>query len=230
MKKLSSLEKKIEVKFKDQDLILQAFVHRSYINEHRDFKVGHNERLEFLGDACLELVVTDYLYKNYPNPEGELTNWRAALVRGTMISQVARELGYGDYLLLSKGESKSKGKARELILANTFESVLGAIYLDKGYKAADKFVTKFLLPHLPEILEKELFYDPKSRFQEMVQERTGITPVYKLKKEEGPDHNKTFTMMACVEDKEIAEGKGASKQEAEQEAARAAIDSWEEGV
>jgi len=230
MKDLKSLEKRIGIKFKNKDLLLQAFVHRSYLNEHKDFPLSHNERLEFLGDACLELIVTDYLYQNYPNPEGELTNWRAALVRGTMISKVARELDFEKYLLLSKGESKSKGKARELILANTFEAVLGAIYLDQGYKTTEKFVKKFLIPYLPEIIAKELYYDPKSRFQELVQEKTGITPHYELEKEEGPDHAKIFTMAVYVEDKKIASGKGPSKQAAEQEAARTAIDIWEENL
>ncbi len=230
MPKIEQLEKKIGIKFKNKDIIQQAFVHRSYLNENKDFPLDHNERLEFLGDACLELVVTEYLYKNYPNPEGELTNWRAALVRGTMISKISKELGFEKHLLLSKGESKSKGKAKDLILANTFESVLGAIYLDKGYKAVDKFIKKFLLPKLPEIISKELYYDPKSRFQEMVQEKTGITPNYKLEKEEGPDHAKIFTMSVFVEDKKITEGTGQSKQAAEQEAARAAIDIWEENL
>ncbi len=229
-KKIEELEKKLGFKFKNKDLLLQAFVHRSYLNEHKDFPLEHNERLEFLGDACLELVVTEFLYKNYPNPEGELTNWRAALVRGTTISRVAKELGFEKHLLLSKGESKSVGKARELILANTFESVLGALYLDKGYEAVDKFIKKHLLPYLTEIISKELYYDPKSRFQELVQEKTGITPNYKLEKAEGPDHAKNFTMAVFISDKKISLGKGYSKQAAEQEAARIAIDCWEENV
>ena len=168
---ISELEKKIGLKFKDKGLLQQAFVHRSYLNEHKDFKIDHNERLEFLGDACLELSVTDYLYNNFKNPEGELTNWRAALVRGTMISKVARSLGFEDFLLLSKGESKSKGKARELILANTFEAFLGAVYLDQGYKKADVVVKKYLIPYLDEILSKELYQDPKSKLQEFTLHR-----------------------------------------------------------
>lgn len=226
--KLSNIEKKIGVTFKNKDLLQQAFVHRSYLNENKDFRLDHNERLEFLGDACLELIVTDYLYNNFPNPEGELTNWRAALVRGAMISQIAKKLGYEDYLLLSRGEAKSTGRARELILANTFEAVLGAVYLDKGYKAADKLVKKHLLPRLPEILDKKLYNDPKSMFQEVVQEKTGITPVYKLEHEEGPDHAKVFTMAVFVGEKRITEGKGYSKQIAEQEAAQKAIEIWAE--
>jgi len=230
MNNTSCIEKKIGIKFKDKDLLQQAFVHRSYLNENRGFKLDHNERLEFLGDACLELVVTEHLYNNYPNPEGELTNWRAALVRGTTISKVAKALGFEDYLLLSKGESKSTGKARELILANTFEAVLGAIYLDQGYNTVDKFLKKYLIPHLKEIIAKKLYYDAKSSFQEMVQEKTGITPIYKLEKEEGPDHAKTFVMGVYIEEKKIADGTGASKQSAEQEAARVALDMWEENI
>jgi len=230
MNSLSQIEKKLGIRFKNKDLLQQAFVHRSYLNENRGFKLDHNERLEFLGDACLELVVTEHLYDNYPNPEGELTNWRAALVRGTTISKVAKALGFEDYLLLSKGESKSTGKARELILANTFEAVLGAIYLDQGYAVADKYLKKYLIPHLKEIISKQLYQDSKSRFQEVVQEKTGITPIYKLEKEEGPDHAKTFVMAVYIEEKKIAEGSGASKQSAEQEAARVALDIWEKNL
>lgn len=227
MHNISEIEKKLGIKFADKNILLQAFIHRSYLNENKDLGLGHNERLEFLGDAALELIVTEYLYKNYPNPEGELTNWRAALVRGVMISKVAQKLGFDDFLMLSKGESKSKGKAREMILANTFESVLGAIYLDQGYGVAEKFVHKNLIPYLPEIISKELYYDSKSRFQEVIQEKVGITPVYKLEKEEGPDHAKNFTMAVYIGDKKIAEGIGPSKQAAEQEAAAAALGVWE---
>jgi ribonuclease-3 len=229
-KVLDNLEKKLGIKFKNKDLLQQAFVHRSYLNENRSFKLDHNERLEFLGDACLELVVTEHLYNNYPNPEGELTNWRAALVRGTTISKVAKSLGFEDYLLLSKGESKSTGKARELILANTFEAVLGAIYLDQGYEVADKYLKKYLIPYLKEIIEKQLYQDSKSSFQELVQEKTGITPIYKLESEQGPDHNKVFVMGVYIEEKKIADGSGASKQSAEQEAARIALDIWNEDL
>lgn len=230
MQDIKNIEKKIDIKFRDKDLLLQAFVHRSYLNENRGFKLDHNERLEFLGDAALELIVTEYLYKNFPNPEGELTNWRAALVRGTTISKVAKKLGFEDHLLLSKGESKSTGKARELILANTFEAVLGAIYLDQGYETCDKYIKKNLIPYLDEIISKQLYQDSKSRFQELVQEKTGITPIYKLESEEGPDHAKTFVMGVYIEEKKIAEGSGASKQSAEQEAAREAIEVWEKDI
>mgnify|MGYP000342016897 CR=1 FL=1 len=230
MEDISKIEKKIGIKFKNQELLQQAFVHRSFLNENKNFKLDHNERLEFLGDAALELVVTEYLYNNFPNPEGELTNWRAALVKGTTISKIAKDLGYEEHLMLSKGESKSNGKARDLILANTFEAVLGAIYLDQGYKTVDKFIKKNLIPQLEEIISKKLYQDSKSCFQEMVQEKTGITPTYKLEKEEGPDHNKVFTMAVFIGDKKITTGRGPSKQSAEQEAARIALDLWEENI
>lgn len=230
MNNISEIEKKISIVFHNKDLLQQAFVHRSYLNENKGFKLDHNERLEFLGDACMELVVTDYLYNNYPNPEGELTNWRAALVRGTMISKIAKELDYESHLLLSRGESKSTGRARELILANTFEAVLGAIYLDQGYEVANEFIKKHLIPHLPEIISKELYYDPKSKFQEIAQEKVGVTPIYKVEKESGPDHAKVFVMGVYLEDKKIADGSGPSKQAAEQEAAKTAIDIWQENM
>ena len=230
MYNVEAIEKKIGITFKDKDLLLQAFVHRSFLNENKGFELDHNERLEFLGDACLELIVTDYLYKKYNNPEGELTNWRAALVKGVTISKVAKDLGYEEFLLLSRGEKKSIGRARELILANSFEAVLGAIYLDQGYTIAEEFVLKHLIPYLPEIISKQLYYDSKSRFQEQVQEKVGITPTYKLEKEEGPDHAKVFTMAVYIGEKKITIGNGPSKQAAEQEAAREALEMWEENL
>jgi len=226
MKNWEKLEKEIGVKFNNKDLLRQAFVHRSYLNEHRDFKLFHNERLEFLGDAVLELVVTEYLYQNYPNPEGELTNWRAALVRGETISKVARRLGFNDYLYLSRGEAKSVGRARDLILANTFEALVGAIYLDKGFEAAKNFIHKHLIPELPGIIKKKLYIDTKSRFQEEAQEKVKITPVYKVLKEEGPDHNKIFTVGVYLEDKLVGKGKGPNKQMAELEAAKDALKNY----
>ena len=227
---LAQLEKKLSITFINKDLLLQAFIHRSYLNEHKDFRLDHNERLEFLGDACLELIVTEYLYSTYPNPEGELTNWRAALVRGSMISKIARDLGYEEYLMLSRGEAQAGGRARDLILANTFEAVLGALYLDQGYDVASDFILVHLIKHLPEILDQNLHHDPKSRFQELVQEKVGITPNYELEKDEGPDHDKIFTMGVYINEKKVTEGSGPSKQIAEQEAARAAIDVWEENM
>jgi len=225
---ISKLEKKLGISFKNKDLLRTAFVHRSYLNENPDFKLPHNERLEFLGDACLELVVTEYLYKNFPNPEGELTNWRSALVKGQMLSVIASRLGLENYLFLSRGEEKSGGRAREIILANTFEALVGAIYLDRGYRVVQKFIEKNILKELPEIIEKHLYIDPKSRFQELVQEKVGITPTYKLLKEQGPDHAKIFTMGVYIENKQIAQGTGPSKQAAEQIAASRAIEEWQE--
>ena len=225
MKEFSQLEKQLKLKFKNQDLLKQAFVHRSYINENASFNLPHNERLEFLGDAVLELVVTEYLYNNYPNPEGELTNWRASLVNGQMLAELAKELNLEDYLFLSKGETKdSNGKARNYILANCFEALIGAIYLDLKYKAAEKFINQYLLPRLPHILSNELYLDPKSKFQEIAQEKIGITPSYKVLSETGPDHNKIFEVGIYIEKKMIAKAKGSSKQEAQVNAAEAALD------
>lgn len=219
----SELEKEIGLKFKDQALIQNAFVHRSYLNEHRKSGLKSNERLEFLGDAVLELVVTEYLYKNYPNPEGELTNWRSALVKGQMIAKVARNLNLGSYLFLSKGEENSGGRDKDYLLANTFEAVIGVIYLESGYQASEEFIKKFLLVHLKSILENRSYIDSKSKFQEIAQEKAGITPSYNLIDEEGPDHNKTFTMGAYLDEKVVGKGKGNSKQAAEQKAAADAI-------
>lgn len=225
MKEFSQLEKQLKLKFKNQDLLKQAFVHRSYINENANFNLPHNERLEFLGDAVLELVVTEYLYNNYPNPEGELTNWRASLVNGQMLAELAKELSLEDYLFLSKGEAKdADGKARNYILANCFEALIGAIYLDLKYKAAEKFIHEYLLPKLPHILSNELYLDPKSKFQEIAQEKIGITPSYKVLSETGPDHNKVFEVGVYIEKKMIAKAKGSSKQEAQVNAAEAALD------
>ncbi|XOB40987.1 MAG: ribonuclease III [Candidatus Nealsonbacteria bacterium] len=225
MKDISILEKKLNLDFKDKNLLTQAFVHRSYLNENLDFHLHHNERLEFLGDAVLELVVTEDLYQNYPKkPEGELTNWRAALVNSKMLSKIAQELKFGDFVLLSKGQSKEFGKARKYILANVFEAIIGAIYLDIGYDAAKEFIKKNLIKELPEIIEKGLYKDAKSRFQEKAQEKTGITPLYKVLKEWGPDHVKHFVIGVFLEKKLIAKGDGSSKQEAEEEAARNALE------
>lgn len=213
------LEKKIKVTFSNKDLLQQAFVHRSYLNEHSDFHLNHNERLEFLGDAVLELVVTEYLYITFPNPEGELTNWRASLVNTKMLSKVAYEIDFEKYLLMSRGESKDTGKARHYILANAMEALIGAIYLDQGWDASKQFITTFIISELPEILEKKLYLDSKSHFQEKAQEKTGITPTYKVLEESGPDHAKTFVVGVYIGKDLIATGKGSSKQEAQQVAA-----------
>ena len=220
----SEFEKKTKIVFKDKGLLKQAFIHRSYINENPSVGLSHNERLEFLGDAVLELVVTDYLYKKYPNnPEGELTAFRSALVNAIIISDIASDLGMNDFLLLSKGESKDKGKARQYILANTFEAYVGAVYLDQGYEIANKFITKVVLPHTEEIVSKKLWRDSKSLVQEKAQEYVGYTPAYKVLAESGPDHDKHFTIGIYFGSELIAEGKGKSKQEAEQKAAEAAL-------
>ena len=230
MKQFDLFEKKLGLDFKDKNLLTQAFVHRSYLNENPELGLNQNERLEFLGDAVLELVITEHLYKDYPQKaEGELTNWRAALVNAKMLTSVAEELGFNDFLLLSRGETKELGKARQYILANTFEALIGAIYLDLGYGPADTFIVKYLLKKLPDILENKSYKDAKSQFQEEAQEKAGVTPVYKVLKEWGPDHKKKFTVGVFLHNKSVAEGEGFSKQEAEEEAAKSAliIKNWE---
>ncbi|MBI2588294.1 ribonuclease III [Candidatus Berkelbacteria bacterium] len=221
---LDSFQKKIEIRFQDLNLLRQVFVHRSYLNENLGFDLDHNERLEFLGDAVLELIVTDYLFLRYKNPEGELTNFRSSLVKGETISKVARELNMGEYLYLSRGEMKGGGRSNQLLLANTFEALVGAIYLDQGYDKAKFFVEKQLIPKLKEIIAKGQVLDSKSRLQELAQEKYTVTPVYKVLKEHGPDHAKSFIVGVFVEDKVLGEGSGSSKQNAEQSAASSALD------
>ncbi len=224
MVQFSDFEKKIKVVFKDKDLLKQAFTHRSYINENPASSLSHNERLEFLGDAVLELIVTDFLYKKYPQyTEGELTALRSALVNAIIISEIAGDIGMNDYLLLSKGEAKDNGKARQYILANTYEALVGAMYLDQGYVVVEKFITKTLLPKTEEIVNKKLWRDAKSLVQEKAQEFVSVTPSYKVLHESGPDHDKHFTVGIYFGSSLIAEGKGKSKQEAEQAAALAAL-------
>lgn len=225
----SKLEKKLGVKFKNQDLLKQAHTHRSFLNENPYSKLEHNERLEFLGDAVLELAVTEYLYENYKNPEGELTNWRAALVNAIMLSKKAQKLGLNDYLFLSRGEAKDKGKAREIILANTFEALVGAIYLDQGFEIVKVFIEKDLLCELPYIIKHKLYLDPKSKLQEITQDTYNITPTYQVLAEWGPDHAKKFRIGVYLNDFLMAEGEGFSKQEAQVSAAHKAlqIKGWE---
>ena len=224
MKEFDVLEKNLGLTFSNKDLLIQAFVHRSYLNENPDFRLDHNERLELLGDAVLELDVTEYLYNEYPQKdEGELTNWRAALVNAKMLMLIAEELGFNDFLLLSRGEKKELGKARQYILANTFESFIGACYLDAGYNQAATFIKKYLLSKLAEIIERKLYQDAKSHFQEKAQERDGVTTMYKVLKEWGPDHKKKFTVGVFLKTEIVAEGEGYSKQEAEEEAAKEAL-------
>lgn len=218
------LEQALGVTFQNRDTLRQALVHRSYLNEHPDFPLGHNERLEFLGDAVLELVVTEYLYAHYENPEGELTNWRAALVNADILAGICEKLGVDDHLYLSRGESKdSDSKARHYILANAFEAIIGAMYLDSGWEISKEFITRCVLKELPNILEHRLYIDPKSRFQEAAQEHTGITPNYKVLSEEGPDHAKVFQVGVYLAKDLVATGSGSSKQEAQVAAAEAGI-------
>jgi ribonuclease III len=224
MKDFSELEDRLKVKFKNQDLLRQSLVHRSYLNENPGFGLPHNERLEFLGDAVLELVVTEYLYQNYPNPEGELTNWRAALVNAVMLSGIAKELGLEDYLYLSRGEAKDVGtKARQYILANAIEAVIGAVYLDRGMEMTSDLISREVLSKLPAVLDQKLYLDPKSRFQELAQEKASTTPHYLVLSETGPDHAKTFRVGLYVGEELVAEGEGSSKQEAQVAAAEAGL-------
>ncbi len=221
---LKKLEKIVGVSFNDTNHLLTAVTHRSYLNEHREAKQNHNERYEFLGDAVLELVVTDFLFNKYPEkPEGELTAIRAALVNTVSLSEVASNMNINEFLLLSKGEERDTGRARQYILANTFESIIGAIYLDQGYEAAKEFIGGQLFDKTEKIVAKRLWQDAKSRFQELAQEHASITPSYETLSQNGPDHDRVFTVGVFLGQTKIAEGKGRSKQEAEQAAAEAGI-------
>ncbi len=217
--KISQLESKIGIIFKNKDLLLQALTHRSYLNENHNWHLDHNERLEFLGDAVLELVVTDYLYNTYPNPEGEMTNWRAALVNAIMLAKISSQFDLNDYVLLSRGEAKDTGRARQYILANAVEAVIGSIYLDQGYESSRKFISQFILSELPRIIEHHLYRDAKSLFQEQAQEKVGVTPTYEVLEEWGPDHARNFKVGVFLEKEKIGVGEGPSKQEAQQMAA-----------
>ncbi len=224
MIQFSDFEKKTKITFTDKNLLKQAFTHRSYINENTKGSASHNERLEFLGDAVLELIVTDFLYKKYPTyAEGELTSVRSALVNAIIIAEVAAKIGMNDYLLLSKGEAKDHGKARQYILANTYEAYVGALYLDQGYDTVEKFIRSNLLPETDEIVKKKLWRDAKSLVQEKAQEFVQVTPLYKVLHETGPDHDKHFTVGIFFGTAKIAEGTGKSKQEAEVHAAEGAL-------
>ena len=220
----SILEKDLDVNFSNKNLLIQAFVHRSYINESSGNKLGHNERLEFLGDAVLELASTNYLYHKFKDlAEGELTAYRAALVNTKTISGIAKDLNFNDYLFLSKGESKDFGKARLSILADTYESFIGAVFLDKGYDFAKDFIEKTLLIHTDKIIEEGKYKDAKSVVQEKAQDVLSVTPSYRVVSESGPDHDKKFIIAIYFGEKRIAEGEGKSKQEAETSAAKAAL-------
>ncbi len=212
--------------FTNLQILITAFTHRSYLNEHKKTVSEHNERLEFLGDAVLELVVTEYLYKNFSEPEGILTNWRSALVRTESISAAGEKLDFNSYLRLSRGEKRGSERARQQILANCFESVIGALYIDQGYEAAEKFITDNILNTLGGILESGSWMDPKSRLQEIAQSNDGATPHYKVLSEEGPDHEKIFSVGVFVDNVLKGEGNGPSKQAAQQRAAEIALDTY----
>lgn len=214
----------ISIEPKNIDFYLQAVTHRSYLNENKEHQLKHNERLEFLGDAVLELVVTEYLFENFSNPEGELTAWRSALVCGEMLFRIAKEIEIEEYLLMSKGERKDTGRARQYLLANSIEALIGAIYIDHGYKESEKFIKKYIISRLKEVLEKKLFLDAKSYFQEKAQEVAGITPIYKEHAVSGPDHDRIFIVGVYIGEECIAEGRGPSKQDAQREAARIALE------
>lgn len=226
-KEMFSIEKfadSIKVKFKNIDFLREALTHRSYLNENRSYKLNHNERMEFLGDAVLELVVTEFLYHNYPNPEGELTSWRAALVNGEMLASIAGELGVEDYLLMSRGEAKDPGRARQYLLANAMEAIIGAIYLDQGYDSAKKFIMDNVAIKIEDILKNKSYMDPKSYFQEKSQEHMRITPSYRVLGESGPDHDKRFVVGVFLDEELVAEGEGISKQDAQRNAAAAGLE------
>lgn len=217
-------KEKLGVVYNDIDLLITAFTHRSYLNEHKKTVSEHNERLEFLGDAVLELVVTEYLYCNFSEPEGILTNWRSALVRTESIGAAAARYDFEPLLRLSRGEKRGSDRAREQILANSFEAVTGSLYLDQGYEAAKKFITEAILSTFKTILQTGSWMDPKSHLQEVVQSREGFTPVYKVLSEEGPDHDKIFTVGVFVNDVLRGQGNGPSKQAGQQKAAEAALE------
>lgn len=217
---MSELAEKIGITIKNQELLQEAMTHRSFLNENRDYKLDHNERLEFLGDAVLELVVTKFLFENYTNPEGEMTAWRAALVNGEMLARVAGEIGVEPYLMMSKGETKDTGRARNYLLANSIESIIGAIYLDQGYDAASDFIARVILIHMDEVLEKKLYLDSKSYFQEKAQEHMSITPHYEVIEEAGPDHDRHFTVAVYLDKEKVGVGDGPSKQDAQRAAAQ----------
>jgi len=220
---IKEIEKRLGVVFKDTELLVSSLTHRSYLNENRDFHLPNNERLEFLGDAVLELISTEYLYLNYPHPEGELTNFRSALVNYRMLSEIAKRLGLEDYLLLSKGEAKDTGRARQVIMANAIEAVIGAIYLDQGYDVTKEFILREIMVELQTIIHDGAYLDPKSKLQEVVQEKFGITPSYNVVSESGPDHDKVFVISVYLGEKKVGTGEGPSKQEAEVSAAQNAL-------
>ena len=221
---LSHLEERIGATFKDKGVLEEALTHRSYLNEHRGLERAHNERLEFLGDAVLELAITEELFKKYPDEqEGMLTAYRSALVNTVSLAVVAKDLGIDEFLMLSKGEKKDIGRARLVIHANAVEAVIGAIHLDQGYATAKKFINAYVLSRLDEVVKKRLWQDAKSRFQEGAQEHESVTPNYRTLSESGPDHDKKFTVGVFIGEELVAQGEGKAKQEAEQAAAEAGL-------
>lgn len=220
---LEKLKTELGIIIRQKALFQEALTHRSYLNEHKGYEYPHNERLEFLGDAVLELVVTENLFHNYENPEGELTSFRAALVNGDMLAKIGSDLGLQEYLLMSRGESRDTGRARGYLVANAMEAIIGALYLDQGYDGAKDFILKRVMSHLSEVFEQNLHTDAKSRFQELAQEKTGITPGYRVLREWGPDHDRHFVAGVYLGEEKVAEGEGASKQESQREAAKQAL-------
>lgn len=223
-------KEKLGFEFDDINLLVTALTHRSYVNEHKESVHEHNERLEFLGDAILEMVSSDFLYRNYNEPEGIMTSWRAALVRTESIGAAGKELGYEPLVRLSKGEKHGSDRAHDVILADCFEAVIGAIYLDKGYEEAKDFIYKHILNKIDSILEEGSWRDPKSYIQELAQKSDGVTPVYRTMKEEGPDHDKTFTVGVYVGDELKGVGTGHSKQEAQTNAAREGVKKYKSEI
>lgn len=220
---IEKLKERLGIEIRQAALFQEALTHRSYLNEHKSYEYAHNERLEFLGDAVLELVVTENLFHNYENPEGELTSFRAALVNGDMLAKIGAELGVQDFLLMSRGEAKDTGRARGYLVANAMEAIIGALYLDQGYDAAKNFILEQVMSHLPEVFEQNLHTDAKSHFQELSQEKMSLTPSYRVLKEWGPDHDRHFIAGVYLGEEIVAEGEGASKQEAQREAAKQAL-------
>lgn len=218
---------KLHLQFKDINLLITAFTHRSYLNEHKKSVSEHNERLEFLGDAVLELVVTEFLYQKYSEPEGILTNWRSSLVRTESIGAAASRYGFEPYLRLSRGEKKGTLRAKSQILANSFEAVVGAIYLDQGYQYAQQFIKESILSTLPSILRSGSWMDPKSYLQELAQSKESSTPLYKVISELGPDHDKTFTVGVYIAGELRGQGQGPSKQSGQQKAAEDALNYYQ---
>ncbi|MFA6135892.1 MAG: ribonuclease III [Candidatus Paceibacterota bacterium] len=221
---LSEFQEKIDVSFKNEELLKEALTHRSYLNENPSWGISHNERLEFLGDAVLEMIITEKLFASYPDKdEGYLTSVRAALVNYIFLSEAGKGINLGDFLSMSKGESKDIGKARDVILANAFEALIGAIYLDSGYETSARFIEKYVFSKASEVIEKGSYRDAKSFFQEIAQEKYKITPNYQVLEESGPDHKKIFKVGVFIGEEELAQGEGFSKQEAEVEAAKKAL-------